>query len=153
MWFMKSIEQRKKTILRVSEAILRHQEEFFRRGPLGLRPLVLKTIAQDLGLHESTISRVTNQKYAETPFGIVELKFFFSGGLPSQSGAEHSSVSVREKIRDMVRVESRESPLTDQEIMNRLGKEGIVIARRTVAKYRMELDIPPVNKRKQERVI
>ena len=153
MWFMKSIEQRKKTILRVSEAILRHQEGFFRRGPLGLRPLVLKTIAQDLGLHESTISRVTNQKYAETPFGIVELKFFFSGGLPSLSGSEHSSVSVREKIRDMVHGESKNAPLTDQEIMNLLGKEGIVIARRTVAKYRMELDIPPVNKRKQERVI
>jgi len=153
LWFMKSIEQRKKTILRVAEAVLRHQEEFFRQGPRALRPLVLKTIAQDLGLHESTISRVTNQKYAETPFGIVELKFFFSGGLPSQSGAEHSSVSVREKIRDMVRSESREAPLTDQEIMGRLGQEGIVIARRTVAKYRMELDIPPVNKRRQERVV
>lgn len=153
MWFLKSIEQRKKTILRVAEAILKHQEDFFRRGPSGLRPLVLKTIAQDLSLHESTISRVTNQKYAETPFGLVELKFFFSGSIPSQSGSDHSSVSVREKIREMVRVESRKTPLTDQEIMNQLGKEGIVIARRTVAKYRMELDIPPVNKRRQEHAI
>lgn len=152
LWFLKSIEQRKKTILRVAEAILKHQEDFFHRGPSGLKPLVLKTIAQDLSLHESTISRVTNQKYAETPFGLVELKFFFSGSIPSQSGADHSSVSVREKIREMVRAESRKAPLTDQEIMNQLGKEGIVIARRTVAKYRMELDIPPVNKRRQEHV-
>lgn len=153
MWFMKSIEQRKKTILRVAEAILRYQPDFFHRGPSSLRPLVLKTIAQDLSLHESTISRVTNQKYAETPFGLVELKFFFSGSIPSQSGSDHSSVSVREKIRGMVRGESPESPLTDQEIMNLLEKEGIVIARRTVAKYRMELDIPPVNKRKREHVV
>lgn len=153
MWFLKSIEQRKKTILRVAEAILKHQEEFFRRGPSGLRPLVLKTIAQDLSLHESTISRVTNQKYADTPFGLVELKFFFSGSIPSQSGSDHSSVSVRERIREMVRNESRKTPLTDQEIMTQLGKEGILIARRTVAKYRMELDIPPVNKRRQEHTL
>jgi RNA polymerase sigma-54 factor len=153
MWFMKSIEQRKKTILRVAEAILRYQPDFFHRGPSALRPLVLKTIAQDLGLHESTISRVTNQKYAETPFGLVELKFFFSGSIPSQTGSDHSSVSVREKIREMVRGETPESPLTDQEIMNLLDKLGIVIARRTVAKYRMELDIPPVNKRKREHVV
>ncbi|MGC8530034.1 MAG: RNA polymerase factor sigma-54 [Leptospirillia bacterium] len=148
-WFLKSIEQRKKTILRVGESLLVHQADFFREGPRGLRPLVLRTIAQELGLHESTISRVTNQKYAETPFGIVELKSFFSGGVPSVGGGSHSATSVRERIRIMVRSESPESPLTDQEIMKKLEEAGIVIARRTIAKYRAELDIPPVSQRKR----
>ena len=148
-WFLKSIEQRKKTILRVGESLLVHQADFFREGPRGLRPLVLRTIAQELGLHESTISRVTNQKYAETPFGIVELKSFFSGGVPSVGGGSHSATSVRERIRLMVRSESPESPLTDQEIMKKLEEAGIVIARRTIAKYRAELDIPPVSQRKK----
>ena len=148
-WFLKSIEQRKKTILRVAEAILRYQRDFFFQGPSALKPLVLKTIAQDLGLHESTISRVTNKKYADTPFGLTELKFFFSGSIASSNGDDHSSVSVREKLREIVRKESPEHPFSDQEIMEQLSKEGIVIARRTVAKYRMELDIPPVNKRRK----
>jgi RNA polymerase sigma-54 factor len=148
-WFLKSIEQRKKTILRVAEAILRYQRDFFFQGPSALKPLVLKTIAQDLGLHESTISRVTNKKYADTPFGLTELKFFFSGSIASSNGGDHSSVSVREKLREVVRREKPEHPLSDQEIMDQLAAEGVVIARRTVAKYRMELDIPPVNKRKK----
>ncbi len=149
-WFLKSVDQRRRTILRVGESILRHQEEFFRRGPTALRPLVLRTIAQELGLHESTISRVTNQKYAETPFGVVELKYFFSGGVPSSSGGdEHSAVSVREKIRQLVKAESPEDPLTDQEIVDKLSGSGIVIARRTVAKYRTELDIPSVSQRRR----
>ena len=149
-WFLKSVDQRRRTILRVGESILRHQEEFFRKGPTALRPLVLRTIAQELGLHESTISRVTNQKYAETPFGVVELKYFFSGGVPSSSGGdEHSAVSVREKIRQLVKAESPEDPLTDQEIVDKLSGSGIVIARRTVAKYRTELDIPSVSQRRR----
>ncbi|MDA8029365.1 MAG: RNA polymerase factor sigma-54 [Nitrospiraceae bacterium] len=149
-WFLKSVDQRRRTILRVGESILRHQEEFFRKGPTGLRPLVLRTIAQELGLHESTISRVTNQKYAETPFGVVELKYFFSGGVPSSSGGdEHSAVSVREKIRQLVKAESPEDPLTDQEIVDKLAGSGIAIARRTVAKYRTELDIPSVSQRRR----
>ena len=149
-WFLKSVDQRRRTILRVGESILRHQEEFFRKGPTALRPLVLRTIAQELGLHESTISRVTNQKYAETPFGVVELKYFFSGGVPSSSGGdEHSAVSVREKIRQLVKVESPEDPLTDQEIVEKLAGNGIAIARRTVAKYRTELDIPSVSQRRR----
>ncbi len=148
-WFLKSIDQRKKTILRVAEAVLRYQRDFFFQGPAALKPLVLKTIAQDLGLHESTISRVTNKKYAETPFGIIELKFFFSGSIASSNGGDHSSVSVRERLKELVRQENPKHPLSDQAIMDALAKEGIVIARRTVAKYRMELDIPPVNKRKK----
>ncbi len=148
-WFLKSVDQRRRTILRVGESILKYQEEFFRHGPTALRPLVLRTIAQELGLHESTISRVTNQKYAETPFGIVELKYFFSGGVPSAGGGEHSAVSVREKIRQMVRAESFSDPLTDQEIVKKLAGGGVVIARRTVAKYRTELDIPSVSQRRK----
>ena len=148
-WFLKSVDQRRKTILRVGESILKHQEGFFRLGPQGLKPLVLRTIAEELGLHESTISRVTNQKYAETPYGVVELKYFFSGGIPASGGGEHSAVSVREKIRQMVRVESGDHPLTDQEIMEKLEKQGIVIARRTVAKYRSELNIPSVSQRRR----
>ncbi|EQD25604.1 MAG: RNA polymerase, sigma 54 subunit, RpoN [Leptospirillum sp. Group IV 'UBA BS'] len=149
-WFLKSVDQRRRTILRVGESLLKHQEEFFRKGPSALRPLVLRTIAQELGLHESTISRVTNQKYAETPFGVVELKYFFSGGVPSSSGGdEHSAVSVREKIRQLVKTESSEDPLTDQEIVAKLSESGIVIARRTVAKYRTELDIPSVSQRRR----
>jgi RNA polymerase sigma-54 factor len=148
-WFMKSVDQRRKTILRVGESILKHQEGFFRNGPQGLRPLVLRTIAEELGLHESTISRVTNQKYAESPFGVVELKYFFSGGVPSSGGGEHSAVSVREKIRQMVRIESTDHPMTDQEIMEKLEKQGVVIARRTVAKYRAELNIPSVSQRRR----
>jgi RNA polymerase sigma-54 factor len=92
---------------------------------------------------------VTNQKYAETPFGIVELKYFFSGGLPASGGGEHSAVSVREKIRQMVRLESSDHPLTDQEIVEKLAREGVVIARRTVAKYRAELNIPSVSQRRR----
>lgn len=149
-WFLKSVDQRRKTILRVGESILACQEEFFRSGPQGLRPLVLRTIADELGLHESTISRVTNQKYAETPFGVVELKYFFSGALAASGGGnDHSAVSVREKIRKMVRAESSEHPLTDLEIMVKLEKEGVVIARRTVAKYRSELNIPSVSHRRK----
>jgi len=148
-WFLKSVDQRRKTILRVGESILKYQEGFFRNGPQGLKPLVLRTIAEELGLHESTISRVTNQKYAETPFGIVELKYFFSGGLPASGGGEHSAVSVREKIRQMVRLESSDHPLTDQEIVEKLAREGVVIARRTVAKYRAELNIPSVSQRRR----
>lgn len=150
-WFLKSVDQRRKTILRVGESILSHQAEFFRTGPQGLKPLVLRTIAQELGLHESTISRVTNQKYAETPFGVVELKFFFSGGIPSSAGGEHSAVSVREKIRQMVRNEGSDHPLTDQVIVGLLKKEGVVIARRTVAKYRTELNISSVSQRRRAR--
>jgi len=148
-WFLKSIDQRRRTILRVGESLLVHQADFFREGPRGLKPLVLRTIAQELGLHESTISRVTNQKYAETPFGIVELKSFFSGGVPSVGGGSHSATSVRERIRQMVRSESPEAPLADQEIMKKLAEAGIVIARRTIAKYRAELDIPPVSQRRK----
>ncbi|MBI3810401.1 MAG: RNA polymerase factor sigma-54 [Nitrospirae bacterium] len=150
-WLIRSIEQRNKTIVRVVESIVKVQEPFFEHGIQYLRPMVLRDVAEDVSMHESTISRVTSNKYLHCPQGIFELKFFFNTSIPrSQEGLTGlSSVAVREMIRRMVGEEDDQRPLKDQEIVARLTAQNVILARRTVAKYRMELNIPPASRRKR----
>jgi RNA polymerase sigma-54 factor len=147
-WFIKNIQQRFDTILRVSNAIVERQKNFFIHGELAMRPLVLREIADELGLHESTISRVTTAKYMATPYGTFELKYFFGSGLSTEAGANASSTAVRALIRQLVAAESPKKPLSDSQISDLLKEQGIECARRTVAKYREALRIAPANLRK-----
>ena len=147
-WFIKNIQQRFDTILRVSSAIVERQKNFFTHGELAMRPLVLREIADELGLHESTISRVTTAKYMSTPFGTFELKYFFGSALGTETGGNASSTAVRALIRQFVASESPEKPLSDNQISEMLKEQGIECARRTVAKYREALRIAPTNLRK-----
>jgi RNA polymerase sigma-54 factor len=153
MWFIRSIEQRNRTICRVTECIVKLQRDFLDRGLSALKPLVLRQVAEEVGLHESTISRVTTNKYAQTPQGLLELKFFFNGGIASTVDGEDalSRVIVKEMIRQLVVGEDPQHPLRDEEIMERLRARHIDIARRTIAKYRSGLQIPPAGKRKRVR--
>jgi RNA polymerase sigma-54 factor len=149
-WFIKSIYQRQRTIYKVVESIMKFQREFLDRGPMSLRPLTLRDIAEEIQMHESTVSRVTNGKYVYTPHGIFELKYFFNSGLDRDGGAETiASKSVKEKIREIINTEGREKPLSDQELMRLLRNQGIRIARRTVTKYRAQLGLLPSSKRKK----
>jgi len=150
-WIIRSLDQRNKTILKVVHSLIHFQEAFLEKGIQYLKPLVLKQVAEDVGMHESTISRVTTNKYMYCPQGMLELKFFFNAGIQrSDPGAEDlSSLTVRELIREMVAHESASKPLKDQEIVTKLKNRGIVIARRTVAKYRAELNIAPASQRKR----
>ena len=147
-WFIKNIQQRFDTILRVSNAIVERQKSFFIHGELAMRPLVLREIADELGLHESTISRVTTAKYMTTPMGTFELKYFFGSGLGTDSGSAASSTAVRALIRQLVAAESPTKPLSDNQLSEMLKEQGIDCARRTVAKYREALKIAPANLRK-----
>ena len=147
-WFIKNIQQRFDTILRVSTAIVERQKSFFQHGELAMRPLVLREIADELGLHESTISRVTSAKYMATPFGTFELKYFFGSGLGTESGGNASSTAVRALIRQFISAESDKKPLSDNQISEMLKEQGIECARRTVAKYREGLKIAPASLRK-----
>ncbi|MHB0920939.1 MAG: RNA polymerase factor sigma-54 [Thiomonas delicata] len=147
-WFVRNVQQRFETIERVAQAVIERQQNFFNHGELGMRPLVLREIADELGLHESTISRVTTQKYVLTPFGTFELKYFFGSGLSTDTGGNASSTAVRALIRQMVQEENPAAPLSDGEIAERLSAQGITVARRTVAKYRDALRIPPTAQRK-----
>ena len=147
-WFIKNIQQRFDTILRVSTAIVERQKSFFSHGELAMRPLVLREIADELGLHESTISRVTTAKYMSTPFGTFELKYFFGSALGTETGGNASSTAVRALIRQFVVSESTKKPLSDNQISEMLKEQGIECARRTVAKYREALRIAPANLRK-----
>jgi RNA polymerase sigma-54 factor len=147
-WFIKNIQQRFDTILRVSSAIVERQKNFFMHGELAMRPLVLREIADELGLHESTISRVTTAKYMATPFGTYELKYFFGSGLGTESGGNASSTAVRALIRQFVAAEDAKKPLSDSQLSDMLKEQGIECARRTVAKYREALKIAPANLRK-----
>ena len=147
-WFIKNIQQRFDTILRVSNAIVERQRNFFTHGELAMRPLVLREIADELGLHESTISRVTTAKYMSTPFGTFELKYFFGSALGTETGGNASSTAVRALIRQLVAAESPNKPLSDSQISDMLKEQGIECARRTVAKYREALRIAPANLRK-----
>ena len=147
-WFIKNIQQRFDTILRVSTAIVERQKSFFTHGELAMRPLVLREIADELGLHESTISRVTTAKYMNTPFGTFELKFFFGSALGTETGGNASSTAVRALIKQFVAAESLKKPLSDNQISEMLKEQGIECARRTVAKYREALRIAPANLRK-----
>ncbi len=147
-WFVRNVQQRFETIERVAQAVVERQQNFFSHGELGMRPLVLREIADELGLHESTISRVTTHKYMLTPHGTFELKYFFGSGLATDTGGNASSTAVRAIIRQMVHDEDTLRPLSDGEIAERLAAQGISVARRTVAKYREALRIPPATQRK-----
>jgi RNA polymerase sigma-54 factor len=147
-WFIKNIQQRFDTILRVSTAIVERQKNFFTHGELAMRPLVLRDIADELGLHESTISRVTTAKYMATPIGTYELKYFFGSGLGTETGGNASSTAVRALIKQFVAAENPAKPLSDSQIAEMLKEQGIECARRTVAKYREALKIAPTNLRK-----
>lgn len=148
-WLLKSLEQRTRTIVRVAESIVNFQEEFLEQGPEHLKPLILKDVAEDVGVHESTISRVTNNKYMHTPRGIFEFKYFFSSSLAAEDGGSHSSEAVKFKIRKLVEEESPRRPLSDERLAQLLGEQGIQVARRTVAKYREALGIPSSSRRKR----
>jgi RNA polymerase sigma-54 factor len=147
-WLIKNMRQRFDTILRVAQAIVERQKNFFSHGAVAMRPLVLREIADTLGLHESTISRVTTQKYMLTPHGMFELKYFFGSHIATEAGGEASSTAIRALIVQLTGAEDSKSPLSDSKIADMLGEQGMVIARRTVAKYREALRIPPVSLRK-----
>jgi RNA polymerase sigma-54 factor len=147
-WLIKNVQQRFDTILRVSQAIVDRQRHFFEHGEVAMRPLVLREIADTLGLHESTVSRVTTQKYMFTPRGIFELKYFFGSHVTTETGGACSATAIRALIKQLVAEEDTRKPLSDSQISEILGKQGIVVARRTIAKYRESLQILPVNLRK-----
>jgi RNA polymerase sigma-54 factor len=147
-WLIKSIQQRQRTIYRVSESILKHQKDYFNKGISYLKPMVLRDIAEDIGMHESTISRVTTNKYIHTPRGIFELKYFFSSAINKTNGELIASESVKEKIEKIIREEDKGRPYNDSQLVEILKASGISIARRTVAKYRDTLRILPSSKRK-----
>jgi RNA polymerase sigma-54 factor len=147
-WYIKNLQQRFDTILRVSQAIVERQQQFFQHGKIAMRPLVLREIADQLDLHESTVSRVTTQKFMLTPSGIHELKYFFGSGLATKSGGSCSSTAIREIIKRMIDEEDTRDPLNDSRIAEILAQQGIIVARRTVAKYRESMQILPVNLRK-----
>ncbi len=147
-WLIKNVQQRFDTILRVSQAIVERQRHFFEHGEVAMRPLVLREIADTLGLHESTVSRVTTQKFMLTPRGIFELKYFFGSHVTTETGGACSATAIRALIKQLVGEEDRRKPLSDSQISEILGKQGIVVARRTIAKYRESLQILPVNLRK-----
>jgi len=147
-WFVKNILQRFDTIQRVSQAIVERQKGFFTHGAIAMKPLVLREIADELGLHESTISRVTTAKYMATPYGTFELKYFFGSSLNTDAGGNASSTAVRALIKQFVSAEDPKKPLSDSQISDMLEEQGIQVARRTVAKYREALKISPANLRK-----
>lgn len=150
MWLIKSIEQRRMTLYKVVESILKFQRKFFDEGNNAIKPLVLKDVAEDIGVHESTVSRATNGKYVQTPRGIFELKYFFASSLDNENGIEGvSSTSVKTQIQDLIKNESTQKPLSDQKIADILGESGINISRRTVAKYRDEMRIPSSSMRRR----
>ena len=146
--FIHSIDQRESTLVRVMRAIVDHQRDFFLRGPMYLKPLTLKDISLDVDLHESTVSRITSSKYAQTPFGVYSLKYFFSNPIPTEGKGDYSSTSIKVIIKDLIEHEGSKTQLSDQKIVELLQKRGVKIARRTVAKYRKELNILPSNLRR-----
>ena len=149
-WMIRNVAQRFETILRVSQVIVAHQQNFFNKGWEAVRPLTLKDVALELGMHESTISRATTQKYMVTPFGTLELKRFFSTGLSTEGGEATSSTAVQTRIQALIRQEDRSRPLSDSQLVTLLDKDGITIARRTVAKYREQMRIPTAPLRKSQ---
>ena len=148
LWLLKSVDQRQKTILKVATSIINFQKAFLDSGIEHLRPLVLRDVATDIGMHESTVSRVVNNKYMHTPQGVYEMKFFFHSGISSTYGEHVSSVTIKQRIRKIIEAEDQRRPLSDSKIMSILQKEGLALARRTIAKYREELKIPTSNQRK-----
>jgi RNA polymerase sigma-54 factor len=149
IWLIKSLDQRQRTIYKVADSIVRHQRAFLDHGIEHLRPLVLRDVANDIGMHESTVSRVVSNKYIHTPRGLFPMKYFFHSGIDSTTGDDVSSLSIKNKIAKIVQEEDSRKPHSDARIMQKLRAEGIQIARRTVAKYREELRIPSSSQRKQ----
>jgi RNA polymerase sigma-54 factor len=148
LWLIKSVDQRQKTIQKVANSIINFQREFLDHGIEYLRPLVLRDVANDIGMHESTVSRVVNNKYMHTPQGVFEMKYFFHSGISSSYGDSVSSVTIKQRIRKIIENEDPRKPLSDSKIVSILQKEGLMLARRTIAKYREELKIPTSNQRK-----
>ena len=148
-WLIRSIQQRQRTIIKVTESIIKFQEEFFEKGVAHLKPLILRDVAEDIGMHESTISRVTTNKYVHTPQGIFELKFFFNSGITRTNGDDLASQAVKSKIKKIIAAEDSKKPYSDQKIVEILKESSIDIARRTVAKYREQLGILSSSKRKK----
>ncbi|HEX4870291.1 MAG TPA: RNA polymerase factor sigma-54 [Moraxellaceae bacterium] len=148
-WFIKSLQSRNDTLLKVATCIVEHQRAFLEQGPEAMKPMVLRDIAEEVGMHESTISRVTTQKYMHTPRGIFELKYFFSSHVSTTGGGEASSTAIRAMIKKLVGQEDPRKPLSDNKIADLLLEQGIEVARRTIAKYRESLNIPPSNERKR----
>ena len=147
-WLIKNVQQRFDTILRVSQAIVDRQRSFLEHGEVAMRPMVLREIADVLGVHESTVSRVTTQKYMATPRGTYELKYFFGSHVATDTGGAASATAIRALIKQLIGAEDPKTPLTDSRIADLLGDQGILVARRTIAKYREALSIPPVNLRR-----
>jgi RNA polymerase sigma-54 factor len=148
LWLLKSVDQRQRTIYRVAESIVRHQRGFLDGGIAHLRPLVLRDVASDIGMHESTVSRVVANKYMHTPRGVYEMRFFFHSGITSTLGESVSSVTIKDRIRRLIEAEDAANPFSDSKIAEILRAEGLPLARRTVAKYREELRVPPSNLRR-----
>jgi RNA polymerase sigma-54 factor len=148
-WLIKSLQGRNDTILRVARAIVNRQTDFLNHGPIAMKPMVLKDIAEELELHESTISRVTTQKYMHTPNGIVEFKYFFSSHVSTDEGGECSSTAIRAFIKELIGDENPTKPLSDSKIADLLNDKGINVARRTVAKYREAMSIASSSERKR----
>jgi len=149
VWLIRSIHQRQRTIYKVTESIVKFQKDFFDRGIAHLKPLILRDVAEDIGMHESTVSRVTTNKYVHTPQGIYELKFFFNSAINKTGGDEIASEAVKNHIKQIVASEDPRRPHSDQRIVEILKGQGIEIARRTVAKYREVLGVLPSSKRKK----
>ncbi len=149
-WFIRSIDQRRQTLIKVGESFIKFQRDFLDRGHKYLKPMILKDIADDCEIHQSTVQRIVNQKYIDTPRGVFLMKYFFSKAIPKKNGDPVSSLSVKREMADLVKNESKDSPLSDKEIHQILGKKGIKISRRAVSKYRLELGIPNSNKRKKQ---
>ncbi len=149
IWLIKSLDQRQRTIYKVSDSIVRQQQAFLERGIEYLRPMVLRDVADDIGMHESTVSRVVSNKYMHTPRGLFPMKFFFHSGIDREYGSDISSLTVKGKIQQLIHDEDAKRPLSDSELTRMLQREGINIARRTVAKYRDELGVPSSTNRKQ----
>ncbi len=150
LWLIRSLNQRQRTLFQVTTAIVHHQKSFFDKGPIGMKPLILQQIAEEVGVHTSTVSRVTTNKYVHTPYGIYELKYFFNVGVETDSGEKLSGEVLKLKIKSYVKNEDKKNPLSDQCIVDRLREEvGVHLARRTIAKYRDTLKILPANQRKE----
>jgi len=148
-WFMKSLQSRNETLLKVASKIVEHQRQFLEVGEEAMRPLILADIAQQIEMHESTISRATTRKYMHTPRGVYELKYFFSSHVATAEGGECSSTAIKALIKKLVQSENTKKPLSDSKLCTLLKDQGVIVARRTVAKYREQLNIPPSNERKR----
>jgi len=148
-WFIACIQQRRDTLMKIMQAILENQFQFFEKGSKYLKPMIYKDIADEIGMDISTISRVVNNKYVQSPMGIHELKYFFSEGLSTDSGDDISNKHIKELLKDLINSESKKTPLSDEKLSEMLNEKGIHIARRTVAKYREQLRIPVARLRKE----